>query len=128
MKKLIALMLALILMLCIVACDSGNSGDSKETTGSTEESGGGNDETTGGTNGSDGDGETTAGDDVTTSGEGGNVKEPVLQDAVTVDETVYLAVDGAAYTAKSEATKITLAPDRISAVSKKTLDALGTVN
>ena len=101
MKKLIALMLTFLLVLCIVACDSGNAGDSEETSGNTEESGG-NDETTGETNGSDEDGETTAGDDVTTSGDGGSVKEPVLQDAVTVDETVYLAVDGAAYRSAPE--------------------------
>lgn len=90
MKKIIALILAFMLISCIVACDNGSAGDSKETT--TPSGNEGNpDGTTGG-----GDGSQPV-DDVTTSGSGENVKIPVLQDAVAVNETVYLTVDGAHY-------------------------------
>ncbi len=98
MKKLIALILAMLLMLCIVACDGGSSDDPKETTAGGDVTTAGDDVTTAGDDVTTaGDDVTTAGDDVTTSGEDAGPKEPELLDAVVVDETVYLDVDGAAY-------------------------------
>ena len=111
MKKLIALILAMLLLLCAVACGGGTTVDPQETTGGTEapdgsdegSSGGEDDGTTGGEDDASSDG------DVTTEGQSGGTKEPVLQNAVTVDETVYLAVDGASYRTAPEALEENLA-------------------
>lgn len=102
MKKIIALVLTLILMLSIVACGQGTTNEPNETTDGGNGSESSTDETTGADDVTDPEG--TDGSDVTedkgTGGEetgGDSSSDHKLQDATTVDETVYLNVAGAYY-------------------------------